>query len=144
MPDIVRLIADDVVAALNAVVWSPALVATRYYIVDIEAINDTLAASVMGSRWTANQEMRHRDKVTPAVGIAIHQRLPDSRVETVDPLVDLVAAIRQHFLRWRSPTTGAVVTSRKCEPLYQEKLLRENLVFLAFLELELLITEAAP
>ena len=141
-----RTIANDVVTAFNAVTWSPVCAATRTTIVDVDAVNTTLAASVMVTAWATDDTRRTRgeDALNPKVGIAIHQRVDDVELTTIDPLLDLLADIRRHFARWISPNTNAAVIGRTAAPVYNEELLRKHLMFVGFLELEFLAFEVIP
>lgn len=96
------LVADAIVDRLSAVEWDLATAFSRTYLDSLEAINDEQRRLwVMPADVTQQPDSRY-----PAAAeihttwLLFAARVPDASADTLDPLVDLTRAIRNHLAIW--------------------------------------------
>jgi len=116
-------------------VFDPPFSAERIYVVDKDLVSGTvLKASVMVVDLESSTSTRRDDEETHTIGIALHKKVANAEPATIDPLVNVMRAVRDFFRS--KELAGATVMKRRSRPLYDHDALRKRRQFIGFVELD--------
>jgi len=113
MPNIARSIAAEIVTVLNAGTWSKTFTAERIYDVRVYRDQlDTLKVGVIAVSQHPDRASRSQTQETIEVDIAVRQHVDSATPTHVDPLMDLLQELLDHFMTvpGRKLPSGAVVS----------------------------------
>lgn len=136
-------LADAIVSALNAKVFSLSFNASREYLPRKEIrTSTTLAATVMPIELDSEISTRRDDKETHTIAVALHVRPPNTLVATIDPLMNLTREVHD-FLRKFATAEGRAIR-RRSQPRYDFEALQTTGLFLAFIYVDCLVMYTPP
>jgi hypothetical protein len=135
----IRQLAQAVADELNNTTFSQAFTATWSYRPRFELSEmATLHVTVVPKSIEFTAGDRRRDQVVVQLDIAVQKRLEDETPEEIDPLMELVHELADHFRRKRLATQpSAVVRQIRNEPIYAVEHLDQLRQFTSLLTLEL-------